>query len=447
MQAVYAQPVTLDPTFGENGISVIPGEGVISRLKFDLAGNIFALGYPNLDFDPFIVKTDAHGTIDSSFGINGIAHLNIFPLGRFDFKITNENKILFVGGELFNALIIQLNEDGSIDNSFGNNGRIVLDINFTVSNVNLESDDFMLLIGDYVVEKYNYNGELDHDFGIGGTVIWKDIGLPDISYPTRVKISNDQSILVAGATLNDNHQNSLWFLKMNSNGNLVTNFANNGIWEMETSVYEVFFDNIIEDQNGNLLLTGYANNNSFMCSFSPNGVINSNFGMNGFSYFDDLVPDFYYKKMLQYGSKYLIGSSDKLICVNNDGSLDNSFNDTGLFICDGFTFADMKLQGIDKLILGGKTSNYNFSFTRLNIPPAVSVKQFDNPVHAITIFPNPAKDYLNFNTEQQFEIMDIQGRILLKSEKATQIVNVSHLRPGIYFIKFDAKQVRKFVKN
>jgi len=171
--------------------------------------------------------------------------------------------------------------------------------------------------------------------------------------------------------------------------------------------------------------------------------------MNGFSYFDDSWPHIYLNRgLLQYGNKYLIGIYDKLVCVNNDGSLDNSFNNTGLFTCDNYIFYEMKLQGIDKLILGGRSSNGNFLLTRLNIPPSVSVKQFDNPAHAITIFPNPAKDYLNFNTEQQFEIMDIQGRILLKSEEATQTVNVSHLKAGIYFIKFEGyNRAVKFIKQ
>jgi len=82
---MYAQPVTLDPTFGENGMTVIPNEGAILRIKFDLAGNIYALGsYPSSDDYPFIVKTDAHGTIDSSFGINGVAHLKTTVAGGVD---------------------------------------------------------------------------------------------------------------------------------------------------------------------------------------------------------------------------------------------------------------------------------------------------------------------------------------------------------------------------
>ena len=42
--------------------------------------------------------------------------------------------------------------------------------------------------------------------------------------------------------------------------------------------------------------------------------------------------------------------------------------------------------------------------------------------------------------------MDIQGRVLLRSENATQSVNVSYLKAGIYFIKFEDGGVRKFVK-
>ena len=443
-----AQPVTLDPTFGENGMTVIPNDGAILRIKFDLASNIYALGSdPSSNGELFIVKTDANGTIDSSFGINGITPLNIFDALTFDFKITNENKILFVGSKLYaTTCIIQLNEDGSLDTSFGNNGEIVFHSHDCDNSVNIESDDFILIGGESSITKFNYNGELDHGFGIGGRVILENIGLPDYSPAVCIKTSNDQSIFVAGYSHMDNMKSLLWLLKMNPNGNLVTNFANNGIWEKEFIGYSVYFDNFLEDQNGNILLTG-SNTKAFMCSFFSNGIINSNFGTGGFSYFDELQAQYDLKIPLQYGNKYLIGDYDKLICVKNDGSVDNSFNNTGSFTCDNYTFFDMKLQGTDKLILGGRSSNGNFLLTRLNIPPAVSVQQFDNPTHAITIFPNPAKDYLNFNTEQQFEIMDIQGRILLKSEKATQIVNVSHLRPGIYFIKFDAKQVRKFVKN
>ena len=63
------------------------------------------------------------------------------------------------------------------------------------------------------------------------------------------------------------------------------------------------------------------------------------------------------------------------------------------------------------------------------------------------IFPNPVKDKLYLSKEKQFEIYDMQGKVLLRGEKTTQTIDVSHLKPGIYFIKFEDNSVEKFVKE
>ena len=65
----------------------------------------------------------------------------------------------------------------------------------------------------------------------------------------------------------------------------------------------------------------------------------------------------------------------------------------------------------------------------------------------IRVYPNPAKDYLHIKTKQQFEIIDLQGRVLLKSEKTTKSININQLKAGIYFIKFEDGRVEKFVKE
>ncbi|MCL2706491.1 MAG: T9SS type A sorting domain-containing protein, partial [Spirochaetaceae bacterium] len=71
----------------------------------------------------------------------------------------------------------------------------------------------------------------------------------------------------------------------------------------------------------------------------------------------------------------------------------------------------------------------------------------DNSFATQVVFPNPATDQLYFKKESKFEIMDIQGRVLLKNEKFVQSVNVNHLKAGIYFIKFEDNRVEKFVKK
>ena len=99
----------------------------------------------------------------------------------------------------------------------------------------------------------------------------------------------------------------------------------------------------------------------------------------------------------------------------------------------------LKHQGDNKLILAvfrlESYPTFRMFLARLNISPEVSI--ISNPYldNSITIFPNPTKDYLYFNNEIKFEIMDTQGRVLLKSEKPVQSVNVSHLKAGVYFIK------------
>jgi len=46
---VFAQPVTLDPTFGNNGMTVIPNIDEIKVIEFDKSGNIVAMGATKID--------------------------------------------------------------------------------------------------------------------------------------------------------------------------------------------------------------------------------------------------------------------------------------------------------------------------------------------------------------------------------------------------------------
>jgi hypothetical protein len=64
----------------------------------------------------------------------------------------------------------------------------------------------------------------------------------------------------------------------------------------------------------------------------------------------------------------------------------------------------------------------------------------------ITIYPNPATETLYFNKETVFEIVDLQGKILLKSEITVKSLNINFLQTGIYFMKTE-NSVQKFIKE
>ncbi|MBK8492059.1 MAG: hypothetical protein IPL49_14535 [Saprospirales bacterium] len=75
----YKSDGTLDPTFGNNGIVTTPvgtGEDVLWDVVIEPTGKIIAAGYginPVTGYDFALVKFKANGTLDTSFGLNGIA--------------------------------------------------------------------------------------------------------------------------------------------------------------------------------------------------------------------------------------------------------------------------------------------------------------------------------------------------------------------------------------
>ena len=165
---------------------------------------------------------------------------------------------------------------------------------------------------------------------------------------------------------------------------------------------ESFID-VIEDTNGNLVFLAkvFQRSRTIVCTFNSSGIMNSSFGDNGFYQRYDLIP----QRILQNGNKYLIGGyllgDYSVMSLNKEGTLDMNFNNTGEFKFGGFNLMDMKLQTPEKLILGG-SSNHNFAVARLSIPYETSVKQY--PSFHSSIFPNPAKDYLYFNSDNSLKL-------------------------------------------
>jgi hypothetical protein len=309
-----------------------------------------------------------------------------------------------------------------------------------------------------MISKFNYSGEKDSYF--------EDVWLSDNNvtynfFPTRLKILNDLSILIAGCdypaqnhlyTKEPNAQ--ILFSTLNQNGQFISDFADNGRFIKDIMFNNVGVDetitDVLEDCNGNLIFIGFCKDNCFIFKVLPNGIVDDTFGNNGFYFFNIQTPfaniTYTGNNILQHNDTYLTGWYNRIFCTNSNGTLNTNFNNSGVFHCENFTFQDMKFQSKEHLILGG-SSNGNFAIARVSIPYDVSVKPNYNANNLFNVYPNPVKDNLYFMNEMKFEIIDIKGKVLLKSENAVQSVNVSHLKAGIYLIKFEDFCVRKFVKE
>lgn len=379
---VLSSTVSLDNTSWQNGKVIIPNTSEISILDFDRLGDIVAVGYTIIGNEGkthlTLAKINSDEFPDKNFENCWLTKVtnyeNGYPLGL---KITKDNKIVVIGSfakvqfQGWETIVMRFNQDGTVDDLFGDNGKVNLNFNAgSIISVNIDNEDFMLIAKYnnpnenrlFNILKYNYDGQIDKSFGKSGEVL-----LTNSIVPYCMKVLNDGSILVAG-TYNTWPNTELGFCKLTPKGELDKQFANNGIWHMNVrqdfDLDHEYFSNIFEDKNGSFILSGLGNR-AFLSKFSSKGKLDTSFGKNGFYYFDFMNSNM---PVFQVGDKYVTAgwynNSHKIISVNNSGSFGEY-----IYNCEMYYFQDMKLQGRNRIILGGGAYflNGSFAFERVII--------------------------------------------------------------------------------
>lgn len=101
-------------------------------------------------------------------------------------------------------------------------------------------------------------------------------------------------------------------------------------------------------------------------------------------------------------------------------------------------------------------NSQNFSLIVSGINQNLSNEDFNSNNLFISIYPNPARDILNFTTTDNtsinnVSILDISGKVVLNSNNFNNnSVDISKLQSGVYFVKFssdDKSIVKKFIKE
>lgn len=213
---------TLDSTFGTNGVVTYEGghgndgfRGVVIQTD----GKIVVSGYTKTStgFDVLTVRYDTDGTLDSSFGTNGVA---TYDGGHGDdgargVVIQADGKIVVSGG-IYNGtdldiLVLRYNSNGILDNTFGTNGVVTYDSgsgNDRGRRLAIQGGNKIIVTGrsyngtdyDLLVLRYNANGIPDNTFGTNG-VVTVNIGEGD-DYGEGVVIQADGKIVISGGSHN-----------------------------------------------------------------------------------------------------------------------------------------------------------------------------------------------------------------------------------------------------
>lgn len=168
------------------------------------------------------------GTLDSSFGNEGTLRFNVGSLKSFVMDVVQQpdGKIL-LGGRTWNDVsgdfaLVRLNEDGSFDSTFGDNGvsRLSTPESEASEAIALLDDGKILMVGyrddNFAVAKFNADGSLDTTFGDEG---WKVVPFDGVtSYASDVAIQDDGKIVVSGFALNGVNRFQVAVARLNTDG-------------------------------------------------------------------------------------------------------------------------------------------------------------------------------------------------------------------------------------
>ena len=259
----YLPDGTLDASFGNNGIvttSVGYGYNNLKSVVLSNDGKIIVIGY--YDNKIILNKYFLNGDIDTSFGDNGYVYFengeNIYV---FEGEIQNDGKII-VSGKWTNTnytenhvFFIRFLENGTIDTSFGDNGVAISHISpLTIRSNYFSIDDSYRIVAaystvDHLLDVYNSNayrilpnGGIDITFGEDG---YTHLGNLD---PRKVIIQPNNRILFGGGALFWEGAN-FSINRLYSNGGIDSSFT-------QTSIVLFSFSDFILLNNGKILGLG-----------------------------------------------------------------------------------------------------------------------------------------------------------------------------------------------
>ncbi len=407
----------LDPEFGDSGIVIsnysqaTHNAGLILRPNGKLVkGSVFNYYDDHSTFQ--LESFNPDGSVDESFGINGVAKY-IFGEGQGGIwntemntmGIKDDGKIVCAGtsgkGQDISMALCCFKADGSVDESFGDNGGVLLQVAGSdyseIHDITFQSDGKIIASGTYfeisspvpyLLARFNANGQLDPEFGDNGITITRlDSSYTSGSY---AHVLPDGKILVTGSI---SLQGYILLMRFNGDNVLAANFKD-----------------VKAVQNKDAItITWQTLNESDTKSFTVerSGNANDYVGIN-------TVP--------------------------------------AKGVASNYSYTDKNpLDGISYYRIKENAANGTNTFSPV-------VKVVFNSTGIISLYPNPAKNMvtvkgLNKNSTAVIKITDMQGREISSqnfTQNSSATLNIRALAQGTYFVQVaqDNKIVRlKLIKE
>lgn len=369
-----------------------------NHIAMQADGKILAAGYGNItiahgNFDGLLARINQDGTLDTGFGAGGVKVLDID--GNQDrvsgLHLLPDGKILVLLESFYRSFLIQLNPDGSYDTSFGNAGILSIPTNNSeqANALLIQGDNKILILSDYVlsnkyvvtVRRCNTDGTLDASYGDNGRVTLEN--LPQFFYAPFGALQADGKLVLSGTY---GYLNSSGYLvvRLNTDGTLDNSFSGDGIFlkTLGNVANPAVPESIALKSDGTIYLGGAAPGSTdvslTILSLTANGTTTPGFGFGGLAQVSFgtyatakslvLQPD---GKIIAAGFKYIDQTSSNFMLarLNTNGTLDPTFGNAGKVLLSPFAsdynleiFAQSALAPNGSLVcLGWVRETHNFA--------------------------------------------------------------------------------------
>jgi uncharacterized delta-60 repeat protein len=338
----------------------------------------------------------ADGNLDPTFGAGGVQIVQVAAQAR-DFAkavaVQPDGKII-IGSELGDfgegntVVLIRLNQNGSLDTSFGNGGKVLNSGQNHVRKIVLQPDGKILVAGstrpqqinfDFSVVRYNSNGTLDQSFGTNGVATSGD------GEPQWLILQPDGRILLIGTLIIYRNGSDYLLARFNADGSPDLSFGSGGRVQTSFTVGRTGGDAALSaalQSDGRIVVTGNANCISpGLIRYNQDGTIDKTFGLNG----TVLTPSFG-----AVASRIVIDGNDKILVGGGgfivgryepNGTTDTTYGTDGrTFGGAGYTGAtlyDMRLEWDGKLLMVGSVNVTSVSDTAIMAERFTTTGQLD----------------------------------------------------------------------
>ena len=400
---------SLDPSFGTGGkvVTNITSQDKSYAVEIQTDGKIVVVGYSTSGVtgkDFTMVRYNANGSLDNGFGTAGIVTTDL-QLGSddvaYDVAIQLDGKIVLAGysddGADREAALVRYNGDGTIDNTFGVNGISLTDFDSNqqdeIKVVKIHQLTGNIIVGGSsvistniskpVIARYLANGTLDVSFETNGIrLLWITpldyqylFSVEDLVVQSNGKISAVGWRDFPGLSWDSDY----WAGRVNSDGTMDATFSTDGV-----SVYNGGFNghdkahSMFLKANNNYMMAGggYVSTLHYDQTLFELNADGTSSGWAAAGDYGTLIDDIAYSVNEDVNGQYVLSGSTgtdlartfAITRVNTNGSLDATFGGTGMVTTSFNSNAmsecfDALVQSDNKIVAVGYTGS-DFALAR-----------------------------------------------------------------------------------